>query len=79
MPTRKSVSSTEPAAPCWNTTNVRSSKNWFDTFIPEDIRSELRVVFEKLMAGEVKLTEYFDNMVLTRKGEIKITPGTIRC
>ncbi|MDH4232545.1 MAG: PAS domain S-box protein [Nitrospirota bacterium] len=47
-------------------------KNWFETFIPEDIRSELRVVFEKLMEGEVELTEYFDNMVLTKKGEIKI-------
>jgi PAS domain S-box-containing protein len=54
------------------TKNEILGKNWFDTFIPEDIRTELRVVFEQLMAGEVKLTEYFDNMVLTKKGEIKI-------
>jgi PAS domain S-box-containing protein len=54
------------------TKNEILGKNWFDTFIPEDIRTELRVVFEQLMAGEGKITVYFDNMVLTKKGEIKI-------
>lgn len=47
-------------------------KNWFDTFIPERIRDEVRAVFEKLMAGEVEPVEHFENPVLTGSGEERI-------
>jgi PAS domain S-box-containing protein len=47
-------------------------KNWFDTFIPERVRDEVRAVFEKLMAGEVEPVEYFENPVLTGSGEERI-------
>jgi PAS domain S-box-containing protein len=47
-------------------------KNWFDTFIPERIRDEVKAVFEKLMAGKIESVEYFENPVLTRRGEERL-------
>ncbi|MEA1965040.1 MAG: ATP-binding protein [Candidatus Aerophobetes bacterium] len=47
-------------------------KNWFDTFIPERVRDEIRETFIKLMAGEIEPVEYLENPVLTRTGEEKI-------
>ncbi len=47
-------------------------KNWFETFIPEKIRNEIISVFEKLMSGKVELVEYYENPVLTKRGEEKI-------
>lgn len=49
-----------------------AGKNWFDHFVPERYRTEVRAGFEKLLAGEVKLLEYFENPVLTKSGEEKI-------
>jgi len=47
-------------------------KNWFDNFIPERIKDEVKTVFQKLMAGEIELTEYFENLILTKSGEERI-------
>jgi PAS domain S-box-containing protein len=47
-------------------------KNWFDTVIPEKIRSDVKMVFQQLMEGKGRLAEYFDNVVLTRTGEAKV-------
>jgi len=47
-------------------------KNWFDTFIPERNREEVKAVFEQLMAGEIEPVEYFENHVLTNSGGEKI-------
>ncbi len=44
-------------------------ENWFDTFVPERIRGEVKAVFAKLMAGEIAPVEYFENPVLTKRGE----------
>lgn len=43
-------------------------KNWFDNFVPDRIRYEAVAVFDKLMAGEIKGTEYYENPVLTKPG-----------
>jgi PAS domain S-box-containing protein len=43
--------------------------NWFDTFIPEGIREEVRMTFKSLMKGETNPVEYFENPVLTKTGE----------
>jgi PAS domain S-box-containing protein len=43
-------------------------KNWFDTFIPERIREEVKAGFRKLMDGEIDPVEYFENPVLTKTG-----------
>ena len=47
-------------------------KNWFDTCLPERLRHEVRVVFARLVAGEIEPVEYFENPILTRRGEERI-------
>ena len=47
-------------------------KNWFDNFIPERDRDSVRRVFAKLLAGEIKPVEYFENRVLTKSGEERL-------
>lgn len=44
-------------------------KNWFDTFIPERMRNEVKTIFYELMAGKIETVEYFENPVLTKSGE----------
>ncbi|MBW2109436.1 MAG: PAS domain S-box protein, partial [Deltaproteobacteria bacterium] len=46
-------------------------KNWFDHFIPEEFREQVRTVFEKLMAGDIHPVEFYENEILTSKGERK--------
>ena len=43
-------------------------KNWFDNFIPADIRKEIRDVFDELMRGASSVRQYNENPVLTKKG-----------
>jgi PAS domain S-box-containing protein len=47
-------------------------KNWFDTFLPERVRKEVKTIFDKLMAGEIKPAEYFENPILNKRGEERI-------
>ncbi len=47
-------------------------KNWFDSFIVELDRAEVKAVFDKLMVGEIEPVEYFENHVLTKSGEEKL-------
>ncbi|UCH92660.1 MAG: PAS domain S-box protein, partial [Candidatus Aminicenantes bacterium] len=47
-------------------------KNWFDTFIPGPDRERVLAVFKRLMAGEIKPVEYFENLVLTKTGEERL-------
>ena len=47
-------------------------KNWFDRFVPERTRDVIKVTFLKLIAGEIKPVEYFQNPVLTKSGEERI-------
>ncbi len=44
-------------------------RNWFDNFIPERMRREVKVVFGKLMDGELALVEYYENLIITAAGE----------
>lgn len=43
-------------------------KNWFDNFIPEANRTEIKNVFKKLINGEVENVEYFENEIITKNG-----------
>ncbi|MBC7320079.1 GAF domain-containing protein [bacterium] len=47
-------------------------KNWFDNFIPERIREEIKEVFRKLMNGEIEPVEYYENPILTKDGRERI-------
>ncbi len=47
-------------------------KNWFDNFIPERTKNDVKAVFAKLMAGETGAIEYFENPILTGINEERI-------
>jgi PAS domain S-box-containing protein len=47
-------------------------KNWFDNFLPEEIRGEIKGVFDRLIAGEVDFVKYLENPILTRDGSERI-------
>jgi len=44
-------------------------KNWFRNFLPERMRGEVEAGFDRLIAGEVELMEYYENPVVTRSRE----------
>jgi len=46
-------------------------KNWFDNFIPELIRNEMKTTFHKMMSSNVEINEYFENQILTKNGDVK--------
>ncbi|MFX1253618.1 MAG: PAS domain S-box protein [Promethearchaeota archaeon] len=47
-------------------------KNWFNQFLPERIREDVRTVFAQLMAGGIEIGEYYENPILTKYGKEKI-------
>jgi len=49
-----------------------TGRKWFDSFIPERLRVEARVLFEKLVAGETEPVEHFENAVLCGDGGERI-------
>ncbi len=44
-------------------------KNWFDTCVPERLRHLRTEDFNQLMKGEIGITEYCENLVITKTGE----------
>jgi PAS domain S-box-containing protein len=46
-------------------------KNWFDNFLPDDYKKEVKNVFSKIINGEVESVEYVENQVVCRDGSIK--------
>ncbi len=47
-------------------------KNWFDFALPEDNREGVKMVFSKIISGELKPFEYVENKVLTKDKEERI-------
>jgi len=52
--------------------NELIGKNWFDTCIPKRNRREIKGVFKKAMAGGSHLSQYNENLVLTKSGEERV-------
>ena len=44
-------------------------RNWIDTFVPQRIRDEIKILFDKVMHGEMELSEYFESQILAKNGE----------
>jgi len=44
-------------------------KDWFENFLPSEVKKEVEEVFVELIKGRIKEVEYFENPVLTKKGE----------
>jgi PAS domain S-box-containing protein len=47
-------------------------KDWFETFLPERTRPDMRTVFRRLLAGEPVGPEYSECLVLTRSGDERV-------
>ncbi|RJQ52587.1 MAG: PAS domain S-box protein [Nitrospiraceae bacterium] len=46
--------------------------SWFDNFLPESARAEVKDVFNRVAAGTLENCEQYENPVLTKSGEEKI-------
>jgi PAS domain S-box-containing protein len=44
-------------------------KDWFENFIPENIRKDVKKIFERLMSGNIKEKEFEEHPVIIRGGE----------
>jgi len=42
-------------------------KNWFDNFIPANIREQVKKVFRQLMTGKVENVEFYENPLFTKE------------
>lgn len=47
-------------------------KNWFDNFLPKEIKNETSKVFRQIMDGKSELYEYYENPVVTKSGKERI-------
>jgi len=47
-------------------------KNWFDNFLPPGIKQGVEAASQKLLVGEIKPVEYYENPILTKSGEERI-------
>ena len=47
-------------------------KNWFDTVIPEDMRTYEKELFESIMNGEIDESDSGENIVITKKGDERV-------
>ena len=47
-------------------------KNWFDNFLPPEQRDEVKAVYERILAGDLALVEYYENPLVRPDGEERI-------
>ncbi|NOY65234.1 MAG: PAS domain S-box protein, partial [Nitrospirae bacterium] len=47
-------------------------ENWFDNFIPEDIRDQLQDVFNQILSGNLGHYRFHENHVITKKGKKRL-------
>lgn len=47
-------------------------RNWFDNFLPVNIRETVKELSRKMLSGELEINEYFINPVLTKNKEERI-------
>jgi len=47
-------------------------KNWFENFLPHDVKEEVIGVFEKIITGNIELLEFYENTIRTRGGDERI-------
>ncbi|MCP5228085.1 EAL domain-containing protein [Accumulibacter sp.] len=46
--------------------------DWFENFLPARERAEVREVFDRLMAADTRLVESYENVIVTRAGQLRI-------
>jgi PAS domain S-box-containing protein len=48
------------------------AKNWFDNFLPQTVREQVRAVFQKVVRGELDSLEYYEKPILTKNGQERL-------
>ena len=46
--------------------------NWFDHFVPKDIRAQVKKVFKQIIAGTGENVDFYENPIITSSGEERI-------
>jgi len=46
--------------------------NWFDNYIPENVREQVKIYFNQILSGDVEPLEYYENAVITKNGKERI-------
>jgi len=46
--------------------------NWFDNYIPENVREQVKKDFNRILSGEIELLEYYENEVINKNGKKQI-------
>ena len=54
-------------------------RNWFDTFVPPEIRENVRDAFKKLISAEIEPVRFFENAVLTSNGTERVIAWENAC
>lgn len=44
-------------------------RNWIDTFVPQRIRDEIKILFDRVIRCEIEPSEYFESPILTKNGD----------
>ncbi len=47
-------------------------KDWFKVFLPASVKGKVRGIFDKLITGKIKATEYYENSIVTKGGKERI-------
>jgi len=47
-------------------------QNWFDNFLPERLRKNVKAVSKKIFAGEMESAAYYENEIITKAGEERL-------
>lgn len=46
--------------------------NWFDNYIPKNVREQVKNDFNRILNGEIELLEHYENEVITKNGKNRI-------
>jgi len=47
-------------------------RNWFDSFIPERIRADVKAVYRDLLDGDIAPVEQYENPIMTKDGDERV-------
>ncbi|MGQ9844452.1 MAG: PAS domain S-box protein [Spirochaetota bacterium] len=47
-------------------------KDWFSTCLPSEIQDDVQSVFQKILQGDLKPVEFYENAVVTKDGQLRL-------
>nr|WP_246293684.1 ABC transporter substrate-binding protein [Desulfobacter latus] len=46
-------------------------RDWFDLFVPDSVQYDVKILFKNMINGNITGSEYYENEIMTSKGEIR--------